>query len=232
MPFLFRTAVWVDFFDGWRHVFRVHFLTPFKTMSNFYYTDENGQRGLINAEQLKALAVQGAITPDTLLETETGQKGTAGQIKGLFASVPMPPIADPGVVDTSDEDEYDYRSIASAHRLLVVSVGIRILAGAIPIYCLAVSDGNDAMIALFGITIILSWGAAFFTAVCTARLAQSLRYEISAIAVLAILSFLPYLVLIPLLIVLLDAMKNLKRAGYKVGFLGANMRQFDDDDDD
>jgi len=56
-------------------------------MPNFYYTDENGQKGLINPQQLKALAVQGIITPDTPLETDTGYKGKAGQIKGLFAHV-------------------------------------------------------------------------------------------------------------------------------------------------
>jgi hypothetical protein len=65
-------------------------LSPYQTMPNFYYTDENGQRGLINEQQLKALAVQGVITPDTLLETDNGHKGKAGQIKGLFAAAPPP----------------------------------------------------------------------------------------------------------------------------------------------
>jgi len=59
-------------------------------MPNFYYTDSNGQRGLLTPEQLKALAVQGVITPDTELETDTGKKGKAGQIKGLFAAAPAP----------------------------------------------------------------------------------------------------------------------------------------------
>jgi hypothetical protein len=60
-------------------------------MPNFYYTDATGQkRGLINNEQLKALVARGIITPDTLLETEAGQKGKAGQIKGLFPAAPTP----------------------------------------------------------------------------------------------------------------------------------------------
>jgi len=58
-------------------------------MPNFYYTDANGQRGLINEVQLKALAVQGIITPNTPLETEAGHKGKAGQLKGLFATAPV-----------------------------------------------------------------------------------------------------------------------------------------------
>ena len=62
-------------------------------MPNFYYTDATGQkRGLINHEQLKVLAIRGIITPDTLLETDTGKKGKAGQIKGLFPAVPSPII--------------------------------------------------------------------------------------------------------------------------------------------
>ena len=60
-------------------------------MPNFYYTDANGQKqGLINSEQLKALVARKIITPDTLLETDTGQKGKAGQIKGLFPVAPSP----------------------------------------------------------------------------------------------------------------------------------------------
>jgi len=61
-------------------------------MPNWYYTDTTGQkRGLINNDQLKALVVRGIITPDTLLETDTGKKGKAGQIKGLFPAV-SPPV--------------------------------------------------------------------------------------------------------------------------------------------
>ena len=64
-------------------------------MPNFFYYDANGQKqGLINDEQLKALAAQGLITPTTPLETEGGHKGTAGQIRGLFAPAP-PSTAQP-----------------------------------------------------------------------------------------------------------------------------------------
>jgi hypothetical protein len=67
-------------------------------MPNWFYTDANGQKqGLINDQQLKALAVQGIITPQTQLETESGHKGLAGQIKGLFPAVPpqVQPVAAP-----------------------------------------------------------------------------------------------------------------------------------------
>ena len=60
-------------------------------MPDLFYTDANGQKQrLNNKEQLKALAIRGIVTPDTLLETDTGQKGTAGQIKGLFSAAPPP----------------------------------------------------------------------------------------------------------------------------------------------
>jgi len=53
-------------------------------MPNYFYIDANGQKhGLVNDQQLQALAAQGVITPNTPLETEGGHKGTAGQIPGL-----------------------------------------------------------------------------------------------------------------------------------------------------
>jgi len=55
-----------------------------KPMPNYFYTDANGNKqGPLTAEQLQTMAKRGTITPDTLLETDTGHKGTAGQIPGL-----------------------------------------------------------------------------------------------------------------------------------------------------
>jgi len=54
-------------------------------MSNFFYFDQNNQKlGPVTEEQLKELAAQGAITAQTPMETDTGHKGVAGQIPGLF----------------------------------------------------------------------------------------------------------------------------------------------------
>lgn len=56
-------------------------------MTNFFYFDQSGQKfGPINDVQLKALAAQGTITPQTPLEADTGHKGQAGQIPGLFVT--------------------------------------------------------------------------------------------------------------------------------------------------
>ena len=52
--------------------------------NSFFYTDANGNKqGPLTPEQLQTLATKGIITPDTLLESEAGQQGKAGQIRGL-----------------------------------------------------------------------------------------------------------------------------------------------------
>ena len=65
-------------------------------MTNYFYFDKNNQKhGPISEQQLKALATQGTIGPHTPMETDTGHKGTAGQIPGLFVAVPLPPPRQP-----------------------------------------------------------------------------------------------------------------------------------------
>ena len=65
-------------------------------MPNWFYIDANGQKqGPVSDSQLKTLAAQGIIQPDSPLATDTGKKGTAGQIRGLFpvaSSAPAPPV--------------------------------------------------------------------------------------------------------------------------------------------
>jgi hypothetical protein len=62
-------------------------------MPNFFYYDANGQKfGPVNDQQLKALATQGIIVPQTPLETDSGHRGTAGQIPGLCPAMLQPTI--------------------------------------------------------------------------------------------------------------------------------------------
>ncbi len=62
-------------------------------MTNFFYTDANGRkRGPFDAGQLRVLAAQGIITPNTPLETGGGHKGLAGQVSGLFNVSPSQPV--------------------------------------------------------------------------------------------------------------------------------------------
>jgi ribosomal protein L40E len=66
-------------------------------MANFFYFDQTGQKfGPVSEEQLRELATQGSITPQTPMETDTGHKGVAGQIPGLFATAqPSAPKVNP-----------------------------------------------------------------------------------------------------------------------------------------
>ena len=64
-------------------------------MPNFFYFDQSNQKlGPVTEEQLRELAAQGTITPQTPMETDTGHKGVAGQIPGLtFGTAPPNPFA-------------------------------------------------------------------------------------------------------------------------------------------
>ena len=74
-------------------------------MTNFYYFDQaNQKQGPVSEQQLKELATQGVITPDTPMETDTGHQGTAGQIPGIFPPNPFAasPFASPPAVAPVD----------------------------------------------------------------------------------------------------------------------------------
>ena len=61
-------------------------------MSNWFYIDANGQyQGPVDNRQLKSLAINGIITPETILITDNGKKGAAGKLRGLF-DAPAAPI--------------------------------------------------------------------------------------------------------------------------------------------
>lgn len=60
-------------------------------MTTFFLTDKNGTKHSFNEQQLQALAAQGKIQPTTPLETDTGHKGLAGQIPGLFVAPQQSP---------------------------------------------------------------------------------------------------------------------------------------------
>ena len=53
-------------------------------MGNWFYYDHSGQkRGPLTTGQVKELAKQGKITPETKIENEAGKSAPAGKIKGL-----------------------------------------------------------------------------------------------------------------------------------------------------
>ena len=80
-------------------------------MPNWFYIDANGQKqGPVSDSQLKTLAEQQVIQPNTLLATDTGKRGTAGQIRGLF------PADSPAPARASAEE-----SISSAAKMYVTT---------------------------------------------------------------------------------------------------------------
>ena len=61
-------------------------------MANWYYFDNNGQKqGPYSGGQLKWLAKNGKITPETIVETEDGKTAPARKVKGLTFIAPTPP---------------------------------------------------------------------------------------------------------------------------------------------
>ncbi|MDR0522793.1 MAG: DUF4339 domain-containing protein [Planctomycetaceae bacterium] len=69
-------------------------------MANWFYYDNNGQKqGPVTGSQLKQLAAQGLVLPETVIETETGRQVTAKEVKGLLSEpatvhVPLPAAED------------------------------------------------------------------------------------------------------------------------------------------
>ena len=58
-------------------------------MPKYFFIDSSGQKqGPINEQQLQTLTAKGVITPETVLETDTGHRGKAHQIPGLIFTNP------------------------------------------------------------------------------------------------------------------------------------------------
>ena len=227
------------------------------TVPNFFYTDVNGQKqGAISPSQLKELVAQGIITPDTLLETDTGHKGKAGQIKGLFdvtltqPAVPKAkqavlskasaPVAVPVASSQDDDDDYNYRRIALNYRWSFWSIILYLLLITAIFIIQAVSATwynnmpsgvrevlrSGAIVSGYVLPFVL-----IFSIVCMACLAQSLQYGIGMIIFFSICILSGHLLgWIPMKMLYYRTVGILEQDGYKLGFWG-NIQQFDDDGD-
>ena len=57
-------------------------------MAKWHYYDDDGNRITVTGKELKELAKDGLITPDTIVENEEGKSAPAGKVKGLvFAEI-------------------------------------------------------------------------------------------------------------------------------------------------
>ena len=62
----------------------------------WYWYDENGTKhGTVTGGQLKGLARQGIITPETIVETEGGKQAKAKKVSGLFKTETQPTSGTP-----------------------------------------------------------------------------------------------------------------------------------------
>ena len=66
-------------------------------MANWFYYTGKGEKIEVTSGELKQLALQGAITPETIVETADGKSAPARKVKGLtFAEANPSSIASPG----------------------------------------------------------------------------------------------------------------------------------------
>ena len=72
-------------------------------MANWYYRNKNNEKvGPISTNALKALAAQGLITPETVIENSNGRSAKAGRVNGLTFPVLQEPPSTPEVASMDD----------------------------------------------------------------------------------------------------------------------------------
>jgi len=79
-------------------------------MANWYYYDKRGDKiGPVTASELKALALQGEILPERMIENEAGKTVLATKVKGLvFPDTPPAPTEPIGAsVPTTLQEKTD-----------------------------------------------------------------------------------------------------------------------------
>lgn len=82
-------------------------------MSQWYYYNENRKLGPVQPSDLKKLAEIGQITPDTIVENESGQKAKASAVKGLF-QVSQSHVNEPAVLSQPHQTQLPQFPFANA----------------------------------------------------------------------------------------------------------------------
>ena len=72
-------------------------------MANWHYYNKQGDKITVTSKELKALALQGVITPGTMVETEDGKNAPARRVKGLTFGTSLPPNNSVQVPDTVND---------------------------------------------------------------------------------------------------------------------------------
>jgi hypothetical protein len=61
---------------------------PPTTPANWHYYNESGEKITVTARELKQIALQGTVTPETFVETHDGRTGLAKHVNGLTFPAP------------------------------------------------------------------------------------------------------------------------------------------------
>ena len=83
-------------------------------MSTWYYTDEKGERVSVTGGQLKWLAKNGKITPETIVETEDGKTAPARKVKGLTFITPESTPSETAPVEPAQPAESEIYGVAAS----------------------------------------------------------------------------------------------------------------------
>jgi hypothetical protein len=85
-------------------------------MANWFVYDKSGvKNGPFSSVQLKGLVDSHKITPETILETEDGRRGKAGQMKGLFSAEKASPTGPTVSHPSSDEQTEESLHVQGWH---------------------------------------------------------------------------------------------------------------------
>ncbi len=107
-------------------------------MTNWFYYDANGVKiGPVDNEGMKRLAGIGAVSPDTVIETDSGRKSVAGKIQGLiFSQTPAANLESKPVVKETEKPS-PFQLVRDRLKNPVASAIIGFVAGVI---CMFVFD--------------------------------------------------------------------------------------------
>lgn len=147
-----------------------------------------------------------------------------------MSNEPFNPYASPAIVEESIRPEAENRrlyEIAKAQRFLVLIIGVGMLTGILFQVLLQFERAdrpwfNLALFSGVGVQLVVS----VLQSVAMFRMGKTVHNLFQAVG-LAIFSFIPCIGLIVMLIINNQATTALQAGGIKVGFLGADLSQFD-----
>ena len=177
-------------------------------MEKWYYYDESGNKqGAFYTEQIRYFAEHGLITPNTIIETESGETKLAETLKWLENSLltwkaklahPNHDNSDTNIQNVDDLDEEERGRLKAEVKLSDSAIILSIVAHFIVMFSGNVVPESTVMSI---ISLIAMLGTIIFSIVCMVRLAKLMHFETTSIVLLAICVPIPIIYFIPLYLV-------------------------------